>query len=225
MPQQSEPAAASVGSMESPDYGFSAFDLPASTEKEKADKPQVKVDTENAQGNTTESVLKAAEQEGITGSNSTDSLTSEEPITIEPKHLVISSETQNTCILSVSCKEIFGNVEGFNKDKLEILPEDGIIFPAAEVAFSEGESVFNVLQREMERAHISMEFVNTPLYNSVYIEGINNLYEYDCGELSGWMYKVNDLSPNYSCSCYKLQKGDVIEWLYTCNLLQDSVPE
>ena len=45
-----------------------------------------------------------------------------------------------------------------------------------------------------------MEFENTPMYNSAYIEGIHNLYELDCGERSGWMYKVNDWFPNYGCA-------------------------
>ena len=56
------------------------------------------------------------------------------------------------------------------------------------------------------------------MYNSAYIEGINNLYEFDCGELSGWMYKVNGWFPNYGCSRYQLKEGDVIEWVYTCDL-------
>ncbi|MBO4990835.1 MAG: DUF4430 domain-containing protein, partial [Firmicutes bacterium] len=72
--------------------------------------------------------------------------------------------------------------------------------------------------RELKRAGIHMEFKNTPIYNSAYIEGIQNLYEFDCGELSGWMYKVNDWFPNYGCSRYQLKEGDVIEWVYTCNL-------
>lgn len=58
------------------------------------------------------------------------------------------------------------------------------LFSATEVTFYEGESVFNILRREMKKAGIHMEFVNTPMYNSVYIEGINNLYEFDVGELS-----------------------------------------
>lgn len=66
-----------------------------------------------------------------------------------------------------------------------------------------------------------MEFSNTPMYNSAYIEGINNLYEFDCGELSGWAYKVNQWFPNYGASRYLLKDGDVIEWLYTCDLGTD----
>ena len=54
-----------------------------------------------------------------------------------------------------------------------------------------------------------------------YIEGIHNLYEFDCGDLSGWMYKVNGWFPNYGCSRYQLKQGDVIEWVYTCDLGKD----
>ncbi len=63
-----------------------------------------------------------------------------------------------------------------------------------------------------------MEFEDTPIYNSAYIEGIANLYEFDCGELSGWMYKVNGWFPNYGCSRYQLKAGDKVEWVYTCDL-------
>ena len=55
------------------------------------------------------------------------------------------------------------------------------------------------------------------MYDSYYIEGINNLYEFDCGSESGWMYKVNGWFPNYGCSAYPLKDGDVIVWCYTCN--------
>ena len=66
-----------------------------------------------------------------------------------------------------------------------------------------------------------MEFVNTPIYNSAYIEGINNLYEFDAGELSGWMYCVNGEFPNYGSSGYKVKPGDKIEWHYSCDLGRD----
>ena len=89
------------------------------------------------------------------------------------------------------------------------------------MTFYEGESVFNVLLREMKRNKIHMEYVNTPIYNSAYIEGINNLYEFDCGELSGWIYKVNGKKPDYGCSRYPLSDGDRIEFVYTCSLGND----
>ena len=35
------------------------------------------------------------------------------------------------------------------------------------------------------------------------------------------MYKVNGWFPNYGCSSYYLKDGDVIEWVYTCDLGKD----
>lgn len=147
----------------------------------------------------------------------TDPVPEGKPIPVEPQDVAIS-DTEYTCTLSVRCDTILNNIDWLDPEKVELVPEDGVIYATETVTFYDGESVFNVLQREMKKAKIHMEFTDTPVYNSVYIEGINNLYEFDCGELSGWMYKVNDWFPNYGCSRYKLSDGDVIEWVYTCNL-------
>lgn len=139
------------------------------------------------------------------------------PIPIEPQDAVISDK-EFTCTLSVRCDTILKNIAWLDKEKIDIVPKDGVIFAEKTVTFYEGESVFNLLLREMKRNKIHLEFENTPIYNSAYIEGIANLYEFDCGELSGWMYKVNDWFPNYGCSRYQLKEGDRVEWVYTCDL-------
>ena len=123
--------------------------------------------------------------------------------------------------VSISCATILDNMDLCKEEKRELVPEDGWILKPMTVTFYEGESVFNVLQRTCKQQKIHMEFSNTPIYNSAYIEGINNLYEFDVGNLSGWMYRVNDWFPNYGCSRYLLQDGDVIEWVYTCDLGDD----
>ena len=51
--------------------------------------------------------------------------------------------------------------------------------------------------------------------------GINNLYEFDCGQGSGWMYSVNGVFPNYGCSSYKPANNDKIAFRYTCELGYD----
>ena len=108
-----------------------------------------------------------------------------------------------------------------DSSKVSAVPKDGVILAKRTVTFYEGETVFNLLTRESKRNKIHMEFVNTPIYNSAYIEGIGNLYEFDCGERSGWMYRVNGWFPNYGCSCYQLREGDNVEWIYTCDLGAD----
>lgn len=142
------------------------------------------------------------------------------PVPIEPENAVISNK-QHTCTLSVRCDTILENIAWLDKEKVQLVPKDGVIYAEKTVTFYEGESVFNLLVREMKRNKIHMEFENTPIYNSAYIEGIGNLYEFDCGELSGWMYKVNNWFPNYGCSRYQLKEGDKVEWLYTCDLGTD----
>lgn len=147
----------------------------------------------------------------------TDPIPNGKPIPIEPENTVISDK-QLTCTLSVRCDTILKNIAWLDKEKIELVPKDGVIYAEQTVTFYEGESVFNLLVREMKKNKIHMEFKNTPIYNSAYIEGIGNLYEFDCGELSGWMYKVNDWFPNYGCSRYQLKAGDKVEFVYTCDL-------
>lgn len=131
------------------------------------------------------------------------------------------TDAELTCTLSVRCDTVLKNIAWLDPVKRGIVPPDGVIFPETEVTFSDGESVFNILLREMKKNKIHLEFVNTPVYNSAYIEGIGNLYEFDCGELSGWLYKVNGSFPSYGCSRYKLNPGDKVEWVYTCDLGSD----
>ncbi len=147
----------------------------------------------------------------------TDPVPEGKPLPVEPQDAAFS-DTARTCTLSISCATILGHIDWLDPEKVELVPEDGWILKPTQVTFYEGESVFNVLWRTCKQQKIHLEFVDTPLYNSAYIEGIHNLYEFDCGELSGWMYRVDDWFPNYGCSRYQLKDGDVIEWVYTCDL-------
>ncbi|MCH5279674.1 MAG: DUF4430 domain-containing protein [Christensenellaceae bacterium] len=140
---------------------------------------------------------------------------------VEPEDQQIDESRQWHCTFSIECSTILNNIDDLEPSKLEVLPPDGIILKKMTVAFNPGESVFDVLQRVCRENNIHMEASWTPLYNSAYIEGIHNIYEFDCGDLSGWMYRVNGWYPNYGCSRYALQDGDTVEWRYTCDLGRD----
>ena len=90
-------------------------------------------------------------------------------------------------------------------------------------ALRDGDTVYSVLSRAVRYNKIQMEYqgARDNPFGSVYIQGINYLYEFSCGELSGWMYRVNGKFPEYGCSLYGLSDGDVIEWVYTCDLGRD----
>ena len=142
------------------------------------------------------------------------------PAPVEPEDAQIT-QTVNICTISISCATVLNHLDELTEGKEDLVPPDGWLLEPMEVEFNEGESVFHVLRRICKQLKIHMEFEDTPIYNSAYIEGIGNLYEFDCGELSGWKYRVNGWFPNYGCSRYQVQSGDVIEWLYTCDLGAD----
>ena len=143
------------------------------------------------------------------------------PEPIEPEDQQIDTAEEYTCTLYVECSTILNNMDQLTEGKEGLVPSDGVIYPYTTVTFSEGESVYDILLREMQNNRIHMESEFTPMYNSAYVQGINNLYEFDCGQYSGWMYCVNGWYPNYGCSRYQVQDGDVIEWHYTCDLGDD----
>lgn len=143
------------------------------------------------------------------------------PQPVEPKKTDVDKKTEWHCTLTISAETILDNMGKLDPAKTEVLPEDGIVLSEKTVLVYEGETVFDVLLRGVKEDKIHMEFTSVPLYNSKYIEGIGNLYEYDCGELSGWMYQVNGWFPNYGCSRYQVKDGDRIEWLFTCDLGRD----
>ncbi len=123
--------------------------------------------------------------------------------------------------LSVSVHTLLEKKEKMDLEKWELLPGDGWIFQPQQVEFHQGESVFNVLLREMKKNRIHMEFESTPMYDSSYIQGIGNIYEFDCGELSGWMYSVNDMAPSLGTSNFMLEDGEVVRLMYSCDLGRD----
>ena len=145
----------------------------------------------------------------------TDPVPEGKPLPVNPEDVDAYGEEELHCTLSISCAVILDHMDELDEKKHKLVPADGWILEPTEVVFFEGENVFNVLQRECRQRGIHMEFSGGNIYGSAYIEGINNLYEFDLPGYSGWMYAVNDWFPNYGCERYALKDGDVVEWKYT----------
>lgn len=123
--------------------------------------------------------------------------------------------------ISITCNTILNNLDKVQESKRAIIPSNGVILGEKSIKIDNGDTVFDILLKETRKQRIHMDFVQSPVYESAYIKGINNLYEFDGGELSGWKYSVNGVFPSYGCSNYELNDGDVIEWKYTCDLGKD----
>lgn len=123
------------------------------------------------------------------------------------------TDTTGTVTLSVKCDTLKG-------EKLpEQIPADCVILDDTTFAIAEGDTVYNILYEASGKCHFQVD--NRGAAGTAYIAGIEYLYEFDYGDLSGWMYKVNGEFPDVGCQGYVLHDGDRIEWLYTRNIGKD----
>ena len=125
---------------------------------------------------------------------------------------------ENICYVTITCKTALDSGK-LSEEMLKILPDDGVILDNFKMEYEDGESVFDVIEKAVKENKIHMEYSGTK--KVPYIEGVANLYEFDCGSLSGWMYRVNGWFPSFGMGQYKVERGDSIELIYTCDLGKD----
>ena len=118
--------------------------------------------------------------------------------------------------LTIRCDTIVG-------EDSEFIPADGTILKKTEFELHEGESVYELLVEAIRGNGIHLENKKTSVgaHGAYYISGINHIYEYEYGELSGWMYYVNGEAPSVGCGDYVLKDGDEVAWLYTREIGRD----
>ena len=162
------------------------------------------------------STASATGQNGNGSSSSSSSNSANQPAAVAAENQSVNTSVTHKCTISIDCKTMLNNMNSVAENKKAIVPSDGVILAATSVTFYDGESVLDVLKRVTKKNNIQMEFKGSSGYGGAYVEGIANLYEFDCGNLSGWEYNVNGWYPNYGCGNYIVSDGDVIQWRYTC---------
>ena len=144
-----------------------------------------------------------------------------EPVSVTPVTTTTAAKVPDTgdhCTVSISCETVFDNTDKIDPAILAEQPSGGKIISPVKVTVNDGDTVFDVLKRICSDNGIHLEYTKIAATNNYYIEGINNLYEFDAGNLSGWMYSVNGKFPQLSSSQYAVSDGDVIEFVYSCNI-------
>ena len=126
---------------------------------------------------------------------------------------VSHSRADGSVTLTIRCDSVAGQADDGTT------PEDGVILPPVEIPFADGDTVFDALTAAVRANSIQME--HTGAGEMAYINGINNLYEFAYGDLSGWIYSVNGEIHSTGCGSYKLSDGDEILWQYTTELGED----
>ncbi len=172
-----------------------------------------------------------------TTTETTTTVTTTIPTTTNPTTTVPSTQTttqaKDYCTVRIECKTIYDNIGKLKEGKKAFLPTSGVILDDVQVELSGGESAFDVIKKACEEnictdnckycqnSGVQIEYTYTPAFNNYYIEGIHQIYEKDCGTQSGWMYSVNGKFPDVGTSSYTVSPGDVIVFLFTCNMGED----
>ena len=124
-----------------------------------------------------------------------------------------------TVTFSVRCDAALEKTEEMSEELRGRIPEDGAIIPNRELGLPEGATAFDALITAAREEKIRMDY-NGSTYG-VYISAIGFLREFDLGEMSGWMYRVNGEFPDCSAGAFTLGDGDVVEFVYSCDMGRD----
>jgi hypothetical protein len=174
-------------------------DIQKQTGKEEADKVQVvKEDVKP--------VVKEQETKAVVENKTTDTkTTSTENVIVAKKAVPVKKEV-------VPVK-----TEPKKEAKLIIRDEISVKTILSINVNIENSTVADITRNELDNKGIS--YRTTGRGETTYFTMINGLTARGDGALSGWCYYVNGDKPGVSCGAYKLKTGDVVEWKY----LKDAV--
>lgn len=147
--------------------------------------------------------------------DSTTLSTSKSPSTQTTKSSTTSTSSSVTATISIECKSILDNMDNLAKGHESYVPSDGVILDEYTATYNKKTTAYDLLSDACKENNISVSSEKTSF--GMYVSGINNLDEFDCGQQSGWTYYVNGKMPNVACSAYKLKNGDKVVFSYTCS--------
>ena len=74
-----------------------------------------------------------------------------------------TTEKELTCTMSIRCDTILENMDWLSDENHDVIPSDGVVYEERTVVFYEGESVFDLLLREMKKNKIHIK-INENLF-------------------------------------------------------------
>lgn len=223
------PASSSVKVSESSSYSAAVTESEVTSATAESTSAAVSSETEKKQETTAETTTAAeakAPVSTVTTAVPAEPATSAATTSLSPAVTTTVTTTpppkaEHTISLLISCENALRSDSGLSDSIRAELPSDGVVFYSKEFEIKEGETVYDVISRACNENGIHIESTKVGMSSAMYIEGIANLYEFDCGNLSGWMYSVNGDFPQVSVSQTKVSDGDEVRLLYSCNIGRD----
>ncbi len=117
-----------------------------------------------------------------------------------------------TVKVEIDCSDILANYNMLDeslKDE-KYVPSNGIILKETEITVDENATALDVLKAVAKENNIHIDA------SDGYVKGINYIYEKSCGEMSGWVYEVNN---EPIMTEYTVSEGNLITWKYICDFL------
>lgn len=122
-----------------------------------------------------------------------------------------------SCTIEIRCDNATARKDSIiNQGIRDSIPDDGTILEVTTYTGNEGFTVYDVLAA-VTAAHNPVIPIVANADRS-YVSSINNLSEKNVGPTSGWTYRVNGVLPMMAANQYKVKDGDVIKWIYVCQM-------
>lgn len=122
-----------------------------------------------------------------------------------------------SCTIEIRCDNATARKDSItNQGIRDSILDDGTILEVTTYTGKEGFTVYDVLAA-VTAAHNPVIPIVANADRS-YVSSINNLSEKNVGPTSGWTYRVNGVLPMMAANQYKVKDGDVIKWIYVCQL-------
>ena len=104
------------------------------------------------------------------------------------------------------------------KVNVKVQSTSGVIAQASDLVIADGTTVLDVLKTVLNNAGKTCVIEK----GGTYVASIDGLGEMDKGANSGWMFNVNNVTPQVPASEYELRNGDTVLWYYTLDFTKDS---
>lgn len=115
--------------------------------------------------------------------------------------------------VTIECTSAVEFYSEFSEAKRNIMPSDGVFVSDYEILLAENATCIDALLEICDETGLHID--RTGFYGTEYIKGLGNLYEFDLGGESGWLYSVNGEEPAVGAGRYELKSGDSLRWFYS----------
>lgn len=182
-------------------------------ESETTDKQVENTTDKTTESNSASSASKEKEKEKTTSKSSGAAKTTQKKTTQATAKTTKKPEsTVSTCTLTIECTAVLDNMSSLKAGHEKYIPDDGYILSNKKMTVSKGDTVYDVLKEACSENGIRLTASNSTF--GIYVSGINNIDEKDCGKNSGWTYWVNGNMPMVTCGKYTVNNGDEIKFSY-----------